>query len=131
MIGIQNMMGLGKQLVFNWVVPRNINFKKKKKINTKFASTNLVGGAVTILKENCKWVCSKLRLWLILELDKRRGWEKEGMGSENLKQRKSRLITKSKTKPNIPYHSPNGQMILKNPLREITVASLQRNRFRL
>ena len=128
MIGIQNVMGLGKQLVLKWVTPGNINFKK---ITTKFAFTNLVGGVVTIFRENCKWVCSKLRLWLILELDKRRGWEKEGMGSENLKQRKSRLITKSKTKPNIPYHSPNGQMFLKNPLREITVASLQRNRFRL
>ena len=59
--------------------------------------------------QNCKWVCSKLRLWLILELDKRRGWEKEG--SENLKQCKARLITKSKTKPNLPYRLPNGQMI--------------------
>ena len=105
------MMGLGKQLVLKWVVPRNINLKKKKKINTKFASTNLVGGAVTILKENCKWVCSKLRLWLILELDKQRGWEKKGVGSENLKQCKARLITQLKTKPNIPYRLPNGQMI--------------------
>ena len=31
MIGIQNVMGLGKQLVLKWVVPRNINLKKKKK----------------------------------------------------------------------------------------------------
>ena len=88
-------MGLGKQLVLKWVTPGNINFKK---ITTKFASTDLIEGAVMIFRENCKWVCSKLRLWLILELDKRRGWEKEGVGSENLKQRKSRLITKSKIK---------------------------------
>ena len=104
------MMGLGKQLLFNWVVPININLKKKKKkINTKFASTNLVGGAVTILKENCKWVCSKLRLWLILELDKQIGWEKKGVGSENLKQCKARLITQ--LKPNLTFHivSPTGK----------------------
>ena len=28
MIGIQNMKGLGKQLVLKWVAPGNINFKK-------------------------------------------------------------------------------------------------------
>ena len=70
MIGIQNLKGLVKQLVLKWVAPGNINFKK---ITTKFASTDLVGGAVTIFRKNCKWVCSKLSLWLILELDKRRG----------------------------------------------------------
>ena len=32
MIGIQNVMGLGKQLVLKWVVPGNVNLKKKKKI---------------------------------------------------------------------------------------------------
>ena len=47
------MMGLGKQLVLKWVVPKNINLKKKK-VTTKFAYIDLGGGAVTIFLENCK-----------------------------------------------------------------------------
>ena len=49
------MMGLGQQLVLKWVAPRNINFKK---ITTKFASIDLVGGAMAIFRENCKCIQS-------------------------------------------------------------------------
>ena len=69
MIGIQNMMGLGQQLVLKWVAPRNINFKK---ITTKFASIDLVGGAMAIFKENCKCIQSWGFGWF-LELYKWRG----------------------------------------------------------
>ena len=47
LIGIHNVMGLGKQLVLKWVVPGNIN-PFLKKITTKFAYTNLDGVAMTI-----------------------------------------------------------------------------------